>query len=132
MEALGLGDPVSLTGAVPAGALAAHYRTADVFVCLSEHEGFCIPILEAWAHGVPVIGYAAAAVPETVAGGGLLLGRKDPSVVAAAVHRVIGDGSLRQALVEAGSARIAAFALERTRAEFVGSLEDGLQLPLRA
>ena len=130
--ALGLLDAVRLTGPVPAGTLAAHYRAADVFVCLSEHEGFCIPILEAWSHRVPVVAYAAAAVPETVADGGVLLERKDPSVVAAAAHRVMADRSLRDGLVEAGSARLTEFSLDRTRSCFLQSLEDGLQLALGA
>jgi glycosyltransferase involved in cell wall biosynthesis len=132
VAALGLLDAVRLVGSVPAGVLAAHYRTAEVFVCLSEHEGFCIPVLEAWAHRLPVVGYAAAAVPETVAGGGLLLEDKDPILVAAAVHRVMADGGLRQGLVRAGSARLAEFALERTRARFLRSLEEGLQTGLGA
>jgi len=132
VAALGLLDAVHLTGPVPAGGLAAHYRAADVFVCLSEHEGFCIPLLEAWAHALPVVAYSAAAVPETVAGAGLLLEGKEPAVVAAAVHRVTHDRELRRGLVAAGSRRLADFALDRTRARFLRSLEDGLELPLGA
>ena len=54
-------------------ALGDYYRSADVFVSASVHEGFCVPILEAMHHGVPVVALAAAAVPETVAGAGLLV-----------------------------------------------------------
>ena len=79
-----------------------------------------------------MIAYAAAAVPETVAGAGLLLERKDPAAVAAAVHQVINDGGLRKGLVRAGSTRLGDFALDRTRDRFLRSLEDGLELPLGA
>ena len=106
---LGLNEAVTLTGPVPSGVLAAHYRNADVFVCLSEHEGFCVPLLEAMHHGLPVIAYAAAAVPETLGGAGLLLADKSPATVAAAIHAVRADAHLRAELVAAGSARLEDF-----------------------
>ena len=113
---LGMADAVVLTGAVSPGELEAHYRAADVFVCLSEHEGFCIPLLEAMAHRVPIVAYAATAVPGTVGGGALLLPAKGPGTVAAAVHRVLTDRPLRDSLVAAGTRRLADFTLPATRA----------------
>ncbi|MDP9386546.1 MAG: glycosyltransferase, partial [Actinomycetota bacterium] len=71
--ALGLSGAVHLTGSVSPGRLAAHYRAADVLVCLSRHEGFCIPLLESMAHRVPVVALAATAVPGTVGDAGVLL-----------------------------------------------------------
>lgn len=120
--ALGLAAAVRLTGPVSAGRLAAHYRAADVLVCLSEHEGFCIPLLEAMAHRVPVVAFASTAVPGTLADAGILLPSKQPATVAAAVHRVVSDAGLRQALVAAGVRRLADFTLERTRARWIAVL----------
>ena len=119
VAALGLAGAVDLTGSVPAAVLAAHYGAADVFVCLSEHEGFCVPVVEAMRLGVPVVAYAAAAVPETVATAGVLLHAKDPVTVAAAVHRVAADGDLRRRLVAAGTARAADFGLDRSTRRFI-------------
>jgi glycosyltransferase involved in cell wall biosynthesis len=116
VAALGLTDAVDLAGSVPPGELAARYRVADVFVCLSDHEGFCVPLLEAMHHEVPVVAYGAAAVPETVGSAALLLDDKSPLVVAAAVDRVLRDGALRRALVAAGRSRLEDFALDRTSA----------------
>jgi glycosyltransferase involved in cell wall biosynthesis len=124
----GVGEAVTLTGPVEAAVLGAHYQAADVFVCLSEHEGFCVPLLEAWHHGVPVVAYAAAAVPETLGDGGLLLTDKSPSVVAAAVHRVVADPVVRQGLAVAGRSRLELFSPERTGQrvlELAGRLADG-------
>jgi len=118
VAALGLGDAVELAGSVPSPVLVAHFRAADVFVCLSEHEGFCVPVIEAMRLAVPVVAYAAAAVPETVAGAGVLLDAKDPVTVAAAVHRVLGDAGLRRALLEAGKRRAADFSLDRSARRF--------------
>jgi glycosyltransferase involved in cell wall biosynthesis len=111
-DALGLADAVEITGSVSSHVLAAYYATADVFVSASEHEGFCVPLLEAMTHDVPVIAYAAAAVPETLGTGGLLLPDKAPALVAAAVARVTRDHDLRDALTTAGRHRLAAFAPE--------------------
>lgn len=118
VAALGLGAAVSLPGSVRAEALRAHFGAADVFVCLSEHEGFCVPVIEAMRLEVPVVAYAAAAVPETVAGAGVLLDGKDPVTVAAAVHRVVTDGALRRQLTAAGARRAADFSLDRSARRF--------------
>ena len=126
--ALGLSGAVRLTGAVTANRLLAHYRAADVLVCLSEHEGFCIPLLEAMSNRVPIVAYASSAVPGTLGDAGVLLESKQPATVAAAVHRVVSDATLRAALVAAGEARLAEFAPARTRARWVEVLE-GLGAP---
>lgn len=123
---LGLTDAVDLTGSVSSAALAAHYRHADVFVCVSEHEGFCVPLLEAMHHRVPIVAYQAAAVPETLAGAGVVVADKAPATVAAAVARVVGDAALAGALADAGAARARDFALDRTEARFIEVLEGAL------
>ena len=122
VDTLGLAGCVTITGGVSSAALAAYYQSADVFVCMSEHEGFCVPLLEAMSNRVPVVAYAAAAVPETVGDAGLLLPSKDPATVAAAVHRVVSDDAVRAALVEAGTRRLADFALEKSRARWLDVL----------
>jgi len=113
---LGLEDAVDLPGGVTQAQLVAYYRAADVFVCLSRHEGFCVPLLEAMHHEVPVVAYGAGAVPDTLGCAGLVLDDAAPSVVAAAVHRVVGDAETRAVLVDAGRARLVHFGLPRTRA----------------
>ena len=121
-DALGVAGAVEITGGVGAGELAAHYRAADAFVCLSEHEGFCVPLLEAMHHRLPIVAFASTAVPETVADAGLLLPQKGPATVAAAVHRVLSDAVLRAELVGRGTARLADFALHRTRSQMADAL----------
>jgi glycosyltransferase involved in cell wall biosynthesis len=122
--ALGVADAVELTGPVSAGALGAYYRTADVFVSASEHEGFCVPLLEAMHHGVPIVAFAAAAVPETLAGAGVLLDSKAPAMLAAAIHEVVSDGGTRHAIADAGRRRLRDFGLETTRALLLRELAN--------
>lgn len=119
---LGVADAVIIRDRVSGGELSAHYRAADALVILSEHEGFCVPLLEAMLHGVPVVAHACCAVPETLGDAGILLEDKSPSLVAAAVHRVVTDPVLRARLVEAGRARLEEFSLVRSRARLISAL----------
>lgn len=121
-EDLGVADAVTFTDVVSHAQLLACYRTADVFVLLSEHEGFNVPVLEAMHFDVPVVAFASSAVPDTVGDGGLLLTDKDPVVVATAVERLRSDASLRQGLVEAGRKRVEHFSIARTGPHLLGAL----------
>lgn len=94
-------------------ALAARYRSAQAFLCLSEHEGFCVPLLEAFQHGVPVVARPRGAVTETVGDAALLLdGTLD--AMAELVYFAITDGELRTTLRERGHARLGAYSYGRT------------------
>jgi glycosyltransferase involved in cell wall biosynthesis len=116
---LGLGEAVEITGSVEPSVLEAYYAAADVFVCGSEHEGFCVPIVEAMGHDVPVVAYGATAVPETVGDAGIVLPTKSPLRFAAAVHRVLTDDALRHRLTSAGRRQVERFALGASTARFV-------------
>ncbi len=98
VKKLGL-EEVIFTGQVDQDELLAYYSLADVFLCLSEHEGFCVPLVEAMQASLPVLAYDAGAVAETLRGGGLLLKDKDPQVVAELVRRVLEEGPLRKAVL---------------------------------
>ncbi len=79
--------------------LLACYRRAGVFLCLSEHEGFCVPLLEAMHHGVPVLAYAAGAVPETLGGAGVLVKEKDIPLIAELARLLVTDQGLRARII---------------------------------
>ena len=116
VDELGLRDAVTMTGSVSRAELAARFEVADVYVSASEHEGFGVPLLEAMAHGLPVVAYAAAAVPETVGDAAVLVGDRTPAVLAAAVHRVVDDVALRAQLVAAGRRRLGQLGIGPTTA----------------
>ena len=102
-----LGDRIAAPGAVSPQRLAALYAEADVFVLASHFEGYGMAYAEAIAHGLPVIGTNAGAIPETVPpDAGLLVAPGDVPALAKALRRVIGDADLRRRL--AGAARAAA------------------------
>jgi L-malate glycosyltransferase len=122
-EELDLSDAVEFAGSVTHEELIAYYDSCDVFLCLSNHEGFCVPLLESMYHRLPIVSYACTAVPETVAQAGLVLPDKEPARVAAAVHRVIEDARLREELATAAGERVDWFALARVKEGFVAALE---------
>jgi glycosyltransferase involved in cell wall biosynthesis len=97
---------VHVLGHVSNEELVAYYELADVFVCASEHEGFCVPLVEAFHMGVPVVAYAAAAVPATMDGGGVLVTDKDPLHVAAVIHEVATDSELQDRILDAQDAAL--------------------------
>ncbi len=90
---------VRFTGHVSEEELRAYYRVADVFVCLSEHEGFCVPLFEAIHRDIPVVAFSAAAIPFSTGGGVLLLEDKDPAIVSEAVSSILTNDVLRQQLL---------------------------------
>jgi glycosyltransferase involved in cell wall biosynthesis len=105
-------------------ALKACYLRAGVFLSASRHEGFCLPLVEAMALAVPVVARAAAAVPETVGGAGLLWPRPGPALLAEAIHCAAGDPAVRAVLTARGQRRYRRlFSRARIEARLVKALE---------
>ena len=100
-------DGIVFSGSISDSVLAAHYREADVYLCLSEHEGFCVPLVESMRWQVPVVAYDAGAIAETLGGAGVLLRTLDPLVVAEVVARVARDEELRASIIERQNRRLA-------------------------
>ena len=128
-----LGTPdVHFLGHVSNEELVAYYDIADVFVCASEHEGFCVPLIEAFHMGVPVIAYAATAVPSTMDGGGVLITDKNPAAVAAIIHAVVTSQGLQDRILDsqdAALARLAAKDFAGTLLKFVAQVEQTPRVP---
>ncbi len=93
-------DDVHFLGHVANEELTAYYELADVFLCASEHEGFCVPLIESFHMGVPVLAYAATAVPATMDGAGVLYTDKDPMHVAALIEAVVSDSDLQDQIID--------------------------------
>jgi FkbM family methyltransferase len=108
-----LQDEVLVTGLVSDTELTEWYRAADLFVSLSLHEGFGVPLVEAMAHGVPVLAWPAGAVPYTLGGGGELLMDRSPPAVAAAMLRIARDPVLRANIVDRQRRALGRFRLDR-------------------
>ncbi|MGC8480340.1 MAG: glycosyltransferase family 4 protein [Acidimicrobiales bacterium] len=108
-DELRIADQVFFWGSVDDELLELLYQAADVYVSTSLHEGFCVPILEAFAHHLPVVAVDAGAVAETLGHGGLLVPRSDPGAFATAVALLMVDQELRKGLVEGGATQLRKF-----------------------
>jgi L-malate glycosyltransferase len=97
---------VTIESGLEARELGDRYRSASAFGCLSEHEGFCIPLLEAFHFGLPVIARPAGAIPEVAGDAALLVEDRDPAVIAELVNLAISDSELRAELGRRGRARL--------------------------
>ena len=100
------GEDVFFTGHLPQDEFLAVYRLADVFLSMSEHEGFCLPLLESCYFQVPVLAFDAAAVAETLDGAGILFNDKDPARVSGLIEQVLEKEPLRQRLRAQAAQRI--------------------------
>jgi glycosyltransferase involved in cell wall biosynthesis len=95
---LGLQD-VHFMGSVTQRDFVSFYRVADLFLCLSEHEGFCLPLLESMHFDVPVLAYDAAAVSETLDGSGILVSEKNAEPIAEMMGEMLRNRDLREAVI---------------------------------
>jgi glycosyltransferase involved in cell wall biosynthesis len=102
-------ERVLFTGAVSDAELAAYYRSASVYVSLSEHEGFCVPLIEAMAMDVPVLAYAAAAVPDTLGGAGVQFSPKNLEYAAELLAILAFDDEIRDPVLDGQRRRLRQF-----------------------
>jgi glycosyltransferase involved in cell wall biosynthesis len=117
-------EDVFFTGHLPLDEFLAVYRVADVFLSMSEHEGFCLPLLESCYFQVPVVAFAAAAVGETLDGAGMLFRAKDPSLAAGLVEQVLEKDDLRQRLRERAAERIGRYRVQADPERLLAMLEQ--------
>ncbi len=115
---LGLTDKVWLPGFTSFRELVTYYRASHLYLCLSEHEGFCVPLVESMFFGLPIIAYLAGGIPETLGGSGLGLQQKDFEAIAELMGLVLEDPALRAQVIAGQRERLQAFSLEKTRARF--------------
>ena len=123
IRVLGLEGKVIIPGHIPFDETLAYYRLADVFVCMSEHEGFCVPLAEAMHFRVPIVAYGCCAVPDTLGKGGVLLDSKEPEIAAAAANRVITDEKLRAAILDGQEEMLARFSYASVKKQLLSCLE---------
>jgi glycosyltransferase involved in cell wall biosynthesis len=118
IEELGwLPDRFLFTGAVPDRELAAYYRYSSVYISMSEHEGFCVPLLEAMAADLPVLAYSSTAIPDTLAGAGVQFAPKDFEHAAELLGMLAFDDGLRAEVIEGQRRRLAHFGAGRIESE---------------
>jgi L-malate glycosyltransferase len=102
-QELRVDQAVQFVGCLSDEELKAMYLEADVYLCTSEHEGFCVPVIEAMHFEVPVIAFNSSALPYTMGNSGILMSQKEPALMAELVNEVVTNVALRAKLKEAGT-----------------------------
>ncbi len=126
MRALDLEDAVVIAGMVTNAELAAYYRTADLFWSMSEHEGFCVPLIEAMWFDIPIMAFRSSGIPETLGQAGLMFTKKDDvCLLAGLASLMVRDDGLRQKIIQAQRKRRAFYLpaeIEKVLSQIVGKL----------
>lgn len=112
---LGVED-VIFPGHIPFADILAYYKIADVFLCMSEHEGFCVPLVEAMYFGVPIVAYKSCAVPDTLGEELETIDNKEPRNVAQIVSELVNDEKLRKQIISKQRKRLETFGEEELKA----------------
>lgn len=120
---LGLSKFISWTGKISFKQLHTLYKNSDAFLLLSDHEGFCLPILEAQSHGLPVIAVKSSAIQDSLGKGQLCLDHYDPELLATTLHRVYTDKRLREALKKEGFQNIEKYSIASLETELAKILQ---------
>lgn len=123
VDSFGLWSSVHMVGRVSDAELAGYYAGSDVFLSMSEHEGFSVPLVESMAFDLPVLAYSSTAIPYTLDGAGLSFNRKDFPLVAEAMEALRTDARLRESVLAGQRERLKAFSPEAVRS----ALEDALR-----
>jgi glycosyltransferase involved in cell wall biosynthesis len=120
-----LDGAVIFAGGVPDEQLKAYYLAADLFLLTSEHEGFCVPLIEAMAMKVPIVAYGSSAVPATIGEAGLVWPERNPYLLAASIDYLNRDESVSASLGYMGRHRYEhVFSTGRIAQDFVGALSQ--------
>lgn len=112
-------EDVIFPGHIPFNEILAYYKIADLFLCMSEHEGFCVPLVEAMFFETPIVAYASTAIPGTLNGAGVLVESKEPVVVAEKMHQVLTDELYKKEIIEKQNARLADFEYHRIKEQIL-------------
>ena len=114
---LNLSHAVNFVGCLDDSEVKALYENGSVYICMSEHEGFCLPVVEAMRFGMPVVAYASSALPDTLGKSAALVSEKRHAEIAELIERISKDGELRQRMVAAGRERVRQLSFERFEGE---------------
>lgn len=118
---------VVFAGAVSDSELKAYYSLSDVFMITSEHEGFCVPLVEAMSMKIPIVAYGSSAIPGTVNGAGLVWSERNPYLMAESIHSIVSSTGVRKSLAAMGEQRYRSnFTNESIKNQFLHALSGVL------
>lgn len=127
VESLQLTD-VIFTGHIPFNQILAYYCIADLFLCMSEHEGFCVPLVEAMLFDLPIVAYDSSAIASTLGNAGFLVSKKDYKAIAELVQIILDNQAIRDRLAHNRKARLEELSNEKAEQIFLDRIRSIFQL----
>jgi glycosyltransferase involved in cell wall biosynthesis len=112
---LNLGNRVIFTDRVCLSDLKTYYKIADIFICMSEHEGFCVPLLESMYFNLPILAYNSTAIPFTLDKSGILINSKKYEEIAELINLIIEDSKIRNQIIKKETERLQDFDSNKTK-----------------
>lgn len=109
---------VFFTGHTAFNEILAYYKLADLFLCQSEHEGFCVPLIEAMYFNLPILAYSSSAIPDTLNGSGFLTKEKNPALTGALINKILTDEALKKTIIENQQERLLDFECKKIQSLF--------------
>lgn len=110
---------VYFTGHIKFEEILAYYKIADLFLCMSEHEGFCVPLVEAMFFELPIIAYDSTAIGETLGGSGILIKEKNPLEIAGMINYLTENPDVRMNMIQNSKERLINFEYSRVETQFI-------------
>ncbi|MED0762734.1 glycosyltransferase, partial [Aneurinibacillus thermoaerophilus] len=107
-------EDVYITGHISFEEILAYYTNADLFLCMSEHEGFCVPLVEAMHFEIPIIAYKSSAIGETLGNGGILVLEKQYKEIAELMHIVLSTPKIKERMIINQKKRLEFFSKKNT------------------
>ena len=115
---------VIFTGHIKFDEILAYYYLSDLFLCQSEHEGFCVPLVEAMFFNKPIVAYDSSAIGWTLGGSGFLMKEKNPLETAAVMNRILTDSELKETILANQRERLGDFQYDKVKALFWKYMDD--------
>ena len=121
---LGIGDNVIFTGHIGFDEILAYYHNADLLLCMSEHEGFCVPLVEAMFFDIPIIAYDSSAIAGTLGGSGFLLKEKNPLETAGVMNYIMQNKDFSETMKKTQRERLKDFDHEVVEKQFLNYMDS--------
>ena len=119
IKELELENDVVIIGHIKFEEILAFYKVADLFLCMSEHEGFCVPLVESMFFEVPILTYNSSAIKNTLGNSGIIVNKKDYFLIAELMNFVLSDKDVKKEIINNQNKRLEDFQLEKVEKQLL-------------
>ena len=123
VKELGLENDVVFPGHIKFEEILAFYKVADLFLCMSEHEGFCVPLVESMFFEVPILAYNSSAIKDTLGNSGVIVNKKDYFLISELMNYILSDENVKKEIIKNQNKRLEDFKLEKVEKQLLGFIK---------